>query len=73
MLPEKRIISETIQELWSGVIGIGESSFISITRVGEVHPTVVPAAAVIKVAERITGKKLSIHIFKQRRGQPDLV
>lgn len=30
---------------------MGESSANSIGRVGDVHPTVVPAAAVIRVAE----------------------
>ena len=49
-LPENRIISEAIHELWSAVVCIGESSAKSIGRVGDVHPTVVPAAAVIKVA-----------------------
>lgn len=50
-IPEHSIINEAIHELWSLEVWMGESSANSIGRVGDVHPTVVPAAAVIKVAE----------------------
>lgn len=51
ILPEHSIMIEAIQELWSGEVSIGESLPRSMGSVGDVHPTVVPAAAVIKVAE----------------------
>lgn len=50
-LPENSIINEAIHELWSLEVRMGEFSANSIGRVGDVHPTVVPAAAVISVAE----------------------
>lgn len=43
---------DAIHELWSAEVWIGEFSFSSTGRVGDVQPTVVPAAAVIKVAEK---------------------
>lgn len=49
-LPEHSIINEAIHELWSLEVWIGEFSANSMGRVGDVHPTVVPAAAVIRVA-----------------------
>lgn len=41
---------EAIHELWSGDVAMGESGASRMGRVGDVQPTVVPAAAVIKVA-----------------------
>lgn len=52
---------EAIQELWSAEVAIGESSAKRIGSVGEVHPTVVPAAAVISVAGKYKHLK---NIFK---------
>lgn len=47
---ELRIIREAIHDDWSGVVGIGEEGSSRMGRVGDVHPTVVPAAAAIRVA-----------------------
>ena len=58
IVPEHNIIIEAIHELWSADVCMGESGASRMGRVGEVHPTVVPAAAVIKVAEKIIKENL---------------
>lgn len=57
LVDDVKIINDATHEDWSGVSGMVEFSDRRYGKVGEVHPTVVPAAAVMIVAE----KKLLIY------------
>lgn len=59
---EHNIIMEAIHELWSGDVAMGESGASRMGRVGDVQPTVVPAAAVIKVALRAVTYSLHLRL-----------
>lgn len=74
-VPEHRIMSEAIHELWSREVCMGELSARRMGSVGEVQPTVVPAAAVISVAGKVPihglltaiGNRISKHFGTRKR------